>query len=65
MIMQQLEDGSKELPMKSVLHEGRWLSTAQWLEETANNQLPLNEPLKTRISHKLATVWKADEIAKV
>jgi hypothetical protein len=49
-----LEDGTLEIPSKSVLYEGRWLSTGQWLEETAGNVLPLHEPLKSIISNKIA-----------
>ena len=49
------EDGVERLLTECVKHEGRWISNADWVKETHNNELPLEEPLKTEIETKLLT----------
>ena len=49
------EDGVYRLLTQCTKHEGRWISNAEWLEITDNNTLPLFEPLKSDIKHRLAT----------
>ena len=49
------KDEVERLMTQCVKHEGEWISTQQWLDETENNTLPLHEPLKSHISNKIAT----------